>query len=96
MALDELAGEGARTQAGQAIVLLSDGDQTEDADAARAAGLLASNSGVPVYTIGLGADANADLLTDVAGSSSRTYIAPNADDLAGVYERIAAGLARCP
>jgi hypothetical protein len=89
---------GARHRPGNArvIVLLSDGVQApgqeglvdSEADAAKASGIL-------VFTVALGADADTALLRRVATSPTHAYIAPTAADLAAIYARIAVAIP-CP
>lgn len=86
----------ARPNAGQVIVLLSDGKQVEDPETARAAGDDARAAGVLVYTIGLGTGADAALLGAVASEPGNYAFVPNPSDLAGVYSRIAASIPGCP
>ena len=82
-----------RPEAVAAVVLLTDGNQADEglegllerAEQAREAGIL-------LYTIGLGPDADRDLLESVAGSAERTFMAPTDEDLADIYRAIAAAI----
>jgi secreted protein with Ig-like and vWFA domain len=90
LAVVELLGARHRERNNPVIILLSDGlpePGTEKrtlqiAMDARAAGIV-------LYTIGLGQDADADLLWLLAGDAGRTFEAPNASQLAGIYWQIA-------
>ena len=42
-----------------------------------------------IYTIGLGQDVNADILTDIAGGQSQFFSAPDTSTLASIYQAIA-------
>ncbi|MFQ5460023.1 MAG: hypothetical protein ACE5EL_04445, partial [Anaerolineae bacterium] len=55
---------------------------------------LARRAGIVVFTIALGSDADRGLLGAVAGDGSRAFVAPTADNLAGIYAAIA-GSVRC-
>ena len=87
---------GGRNLAGHVIVLLSDGQQVEDPQTAYAAGDAARAAGIDVYTIGLGAGADAALLTSVAGQPDRYFFAPSQADLAGIYQQILDSIPGCP
>jgi Mg-chelatase subunit ChlD len=72
------------------IILITDGKQVGGSDQdALNAGAEARRAGVATYTIGIGEDADATLLTRVAGTPDRYYAAPTADDLVRVYRAIA-------
>lgn len=96
LALDALTAEGARENAGKVIVLLSDGQQVEAPETARAAGEAARGRGVDLFAIGLGADADAALLSAVASDASHYYYAGQAAELTEIYARIAASIPGCP
>lgn len=76
------------------IVLLTDGRQ-DDTSGVLAQAERARRAQIVVFTVGLGDDVDASLLTRVAGSASQSYLAPTAADLEGIYERIAV-LVPCP
>ncbi len=79
----------------RAIVLLTDGRQAgaeieaayEQADAARAAGII-------IFTIGLGPEADLPALERIAGDPRRALFAPNEGELAAIYRAIA-GMIPC-
>jgi hypothetical protein len=56
---------------------------------------LAKVAGVQVFTIGLGADLDAGALGEMASRPEWFFIAPDAEDLAGVYRTIAVTIP-CP
>jgi Ca-activated chloride channel family protein len=92
-ALAELSGPRARADAVPVIVLLTDGrPEGGTEDLVRAAAGRARLADVAVFTIGLGADVDGELLSDVATDPSRYYYAPGAADLESIYNRIAAGI----
>lgn len=96
LGLAELAGPRSRPMAGRAIVLLSDGGQTEAIEAARSAARTAASRGIQVFAVGLGQDADGPWLAEIAGDPSRYFAAPDAAGLGDVYRTIAASLSRCP
>ena len=75
------------------IVLLSDGRHNGDPRDVLAAAEEARGARMVVYAIGLGADADANLLRQAAGPE-RYYAAPDADALAEIYRAIA-GIIPC-
>lgn len=89
---DELASPRAQPDGRKAVVLLTDGKPDGGLDPrgralAQAAGLRAA--GITVYAIGLGADVDSALLTELAGDASRYFQAPSAAELSGIYRLIA-------
>jgi len=58
----------------------------------------ARSAGLELYAIGLGPpdDVGPALLTGIAGSAERAFVAPEASDLARIYAGIAARVTRCP
>jgi uncharacterized protein YegL len=70
------------------IVLLTDG-QTEDVARARAAAATARAQGVVIYAVGLGADVDGPLLTELAGSTARYFSTPDGAELTRIYLDIA-------
>jgi len=91
-ALGELRGPARRSANRPVIVLLSDGGHTGSradvvdlADEARALG-------TAVYAVGLGADADGDLLEQIAGHRGRLFMAPDAADLEAIYRHIAGAI----
>ncbi len=95
-AMDVLHGPASRANASKVIVLMSDGRQTEDPASALTAGAEARSGGILLYTIGLGADADGAALAAIAGDSGRYFYAPTPQQLAGVYQQIAASIPSCP
>jgi len=55
----------------------------------------AKQAGVIVYTIGLGQDLDVDALEQMASGSARFYRAPDAEQLADIYQQIAVTIP-CP
>jgi Mg-chelatase subunit ChlD len=88
-ALGELRGARRDGRNRGVIILLSDGGQGgARGDVLDIAGE-ARALGAQIFTIGLGADADAALLVEVAGAGARYYAAPGAGDLAAIYRAIA-------
>lgn len=85
-AASELAATGRREAVG-VVVLLTDGQSNEEAMRA-AAGELRS-AGTVLFTVGLGADAAQAALRSVATTPEHFYYAPDPDQLADIYHRIA-------
>ncbi len=80
----------------RAVILLTDGrPDAGTADRALSAAAALKSTGTAVYTIGLGADVDANLLRQIASSPSMYVQAPTADELAGIYADIA-GMLPCP
>jgi uncharacterized protein YegL len=71
-----------RPEALPAVMLISDGRQTESQEAALAAADALRAGGASLYAVGLGADVDRDLLEALAGSAGRYVPAPRAADLA--------------
>jgi tight adherence protein C len=70
----------------RAVILLSDGEDTESASGLDAAIKVAAQAGVPIYTIGLGSEAKADVLERIGTETGgRFYLAPSSQDLARVF-----------
>lgn len=92
-ALEELSGP--RRLAGNVpvVVLLTDGRQTGAPESkALDAAATARAAGLTIYTIGIGADVSADLLTQIAGDPARYYAAAGPEELLSVYVSIAGSL----
>lgn len=79
-------------------ILLTDGQANRPTDVAtgEAAALTAANaakeSGIIIFTIGLGGSVNSEFLTNVASTINGTpqfYYAPSTEDLNSIYDRIA-------
>jgi uncharacterized protein YkwD/Mg-chelatase subunit ChlD len=83
----ELTGSRHRTQASRVIVLLSDG--RSDANAALEAAEAAKTDGIRIVTIGLGSDADQDLLRSLASTPQDYYFAPETAQLADIYRSVA-------
>lgn len=83
----------ARERARRAVILLSDGEDTgSQIDLAAAVGP-ALQAGVPIYTVGLGADVKTDLLRGIAtDTKARYYAAPQAGDLDYVFKLLSGQL----
>lgn len=93
VALGEIQSVRGRRDARPVIVLLTDGRPSGGTatDAIRAAER-ARAAGVTVFTIGLGADVDGELLVGLAGDRSRYSFAPDAAALEAIYRRIAEGI----
>ncbi len=90
VALAELTSSRRRSDAKPIIVLLSDGMPFNTTRLfTLAAADRARHAGVTMYTIGLGEDADQDLLRTLARSPGHSYFAPTAAELEGVYRAIA-------
>lgn len=69
-------------------ILLSDGKENEGSDPIGNANI-ANASGIVIYTIGLGPDADEYLLQDIANiTGGKYYFAPSGTDLEEIYEEI--------
>jgi Mg-chelatase subunit ChlD len=88
-AADRALAGGGRPPARPVVILLTDGRQEAgwESEATAAARTLKAR-GVTVYTIGLGADADADLLRAIASDASRYLASPAAADLQGLFAAI--------
>lgn len=89
-AFDEMTGP--RRVAGHtpAVILLTDGNPTGTyANDVRAAAQRLHDAGIQVYTVGLGADVNADLLREIATAPDHYYQSPTPADLVQIYSRLA-------
>jgi hypothetical protein len=86
----ELAGPRHEPGRAKVIVLLTDGVQggTPSATVVAAADA-AKAEGAVLFTVGLGADADVALLRAIASTEGHFYFAPNGDELASIYRRIA-------
>ena len=72
------------------MIVLTDGlpEPGTEGRALRSA-LDARAAGIILFTIGLGSDADPDLLWLLSGSDERTFMAPDASQLDGIYKQIA-------
>ncbi len=90
-ALAELQSPRIDPNSNQAIVLVTDGRQDElvgrQAVLDAAAAIKAAD--IEVFAVGVGSDVDGDLLRQVASSDDTLFLAPNAEDLANIYRRIA-------
>jgi streptogramin lyase/uncharacterized protein YegL len=96
-AFDEMSGP--RRVAGHtpAVILLTDGNpEGTYADAVRAAAQSLHHAGIQLFTVGLGADANAALLREIATAPDHYYQSPAPADLAQIYGRLAGELRMTP
>ncbi|WP_195837564.1 VWA domain-containing protein [Halorhabdus sp. CBA1104] len=76
-----------------AVVVLTDGKNTKSTTLNEAI-TAAQESNVPVYTIGLGSDADESDLQTLANDTGGTYhFAPDSSDLATIYDRISQSIA---
>lgn len=83
--------ESGRPGAVPVVLLLTDGRPNRDGQPYVEAFIAAARArarGAIVYTIGLGTNIAADLLTQMAGSSTRFFAAPTAGELAPIYEEL--------
>ena len=81
--------EGAR----KAVILLSDGEDTDSQLDLAAAVKPAVEARIPIYTIGLGPDVKSDILSGIAGDTKgRYYAAPQASDLDYVFKLLSGQL----
>ena len=77
------------------IILFSDGAPNRGGDPlAAAAG--AKAAGTRIFTIGLGADLDPDLMRSIASAPGDAFLAPSSGDLAAIYERIAGVISGAP
>ncbi len=100
-ASDEFSTQRKRSDARQAVVLLTDGAPTDPKDPADPKNTkypitIAENAakdlkskGVTLYTIGLGGDVNVDFLKGIATLPEYYYAAPSGSELGRVYKQIA-------
>ena len=86
LALQQLRQHG-RSDANRIVILLSDGDSSENA--AMTAAKKARKQGVRLLTIGLGKDANQNLLQKMVVSADDAYFSPDAGQLKAIYQDIA-------
>lgn len=83
----------ARQGARRAAILLSDGEDTDSQAELAPVVRTAAQEGIPIYTIGLGADARADVLRGIAAETGgRFYAAPQPSDLDLVFRLLSGQL----
>jgi len=93
VAQTELVGSRHNPVATSVIILLSDG-RANTGGSPQATADVAKTLGIRVITIGLGNNANQDLLRSMASSTDDYYFAPTSVDLMDIYRRIA-GVVHC-
>jgi Mg-chelatase subunit ChlD len=86
----ELFGRRRRAEALPVIVLLTDGRNNAGPAPVLGAAAAARAAGARIYTIALGADADPELMRQVAGNAARAFVAPGPSDLERIYGDIAA------
>lgn len=78
-----------RAKAMPVMVLLSDGQHTEaNSGSPSTAAAAARDHGVQIFTIGLGAGADRQMLIDLAGDQRRFFFAPEPADLFPIYQQV--------
>jgi uncharacterized protein YegL len=89
-----LAGSAQAPTTRRAIVLLTDGQESGASQASRDAALsAAAGDNIPIFTIGLGPDADAGLLQAIASASHGSFfLAPTPADLSQVFDAVAGHL----
>jgi uncharacterized protein YegL len=85
----ELTSPRVRPGHGRVLVLMTDGQNNAGRDPVLAAARAASGAGITIYTVAFGTDADRTLMRQVAGVSSRAYLALGAEDLRRIYSQIA-------
>ncbi|QKY19803.1 VWA domain-containing protein [Halolamina sp. CBA1230] len=83
-----LNGSAATTGASKVMILLSDGEPTDEDDAEDAADS-AKDAGIRLFTIALGNGADEAFLESIASSPGDAFVAPDPSDLDTVYAEIA-------
>jgi hypothetical protein len=79
----------ARSNTQHLIILLTDGQNDNGPSPVIQSANYAKNNGTKIFTIGLSAFANADMLKQVASKPEYYYYAPTQDDLQSIYQQIA-------
>ena len=74
-------------------MLITDGLNNAGPDAVVTEAGRLKTSGVVIFAVGIGADADGDLLRRVADTPDAYYPSPDVGDLAAIHRRIAARLA---
>lgn len=73
----------------EAVIVLTDGQNNLGQYNSQDDILAAKQNNIPIFTIGLGADADAQVLGDIAAHTGGIYTAaPSASDLAAIYQNI--------
>jgi Mg-chelatase subunit ChlD len=96
VAADELAGERRDRDNTQVMIVLTDGlSNPRPASEAVRRAVETKADGVVIYTVGLGDTLDFDALTQIASRPEYFYLAPDAEELAGIYQQIAVEIP-CP
>jgi Ca-activated chloride channel family protein len=90
----ELSSGGHNPAAIPVMLLLSDG-RDNAGESVQASADLAKAHGIRIITIGLGRNANQELLRAMASSESDYYYTASSADLAAIYDTIARGIHNC-
>ncbi len=88
LAQGELNSARHRAGNGRVLILMSDGQPTTGGDP-RAVAASARAAGTRIFTIGLGADVDPNLMRDLASSPSDYYYAPDSNQLDAIFQQIA-------
>lgn len=100
-AFNELKSTRAKTNSKKAIILLTDGIPTEPKQtgvqdypsiSAQTVAKEIKDSGIIMYTIGLGSNVSEGFLKEVSSGSSHYFFAPNKEKLTSIYEKITSDL----
>ncbi len=91
LAQGELTGGRHRPGNGRVLILMSDGQPTAGGDP-RAVAAAARAAGTRIFTIGLGADVDPNLMRDLASSPSDYFYAPDSGQLDAIYQQIAGAI----
>jgi hypothetical protein len=94
VARTELHGVGRRPGSQAVVVLLSDGQPTTGDP--RPAAQALKDEGTRLFTIGLGADVDPNLMRDLATSPADYFFAPGPADLQAIYEQVAGAIGAVP
>jgi len=87
LGLDQLAGQSSPRKA---LLVLTDGEDTESKASKEDCLEQARSSGVPIFSIGLGAEVNEDVVGALAGESGgESFYTAASTELLGVYQQIA-------
>lgn len=95
VALAELEASRRPEERMQVIILMTDGRQGGPEDTPLELAATARERGIRIFAIGLGADVDGPYLVRIAGSTTRYFRAPAAEDLAPIFESLAR-LLPCP
>jgi Ca-activated chloride channel homolog len=96
LAREELASDRHRRVNNRAMVVLTDGaNNPEPVSEAEREATLARGDGIRVFTVGLGKEVEGAALARMATSAADYFYAPDGEDLAAIYRRIAYAIP-CP